>query len=97
MIKNKKKYIRFDFLEKKPKTMVYAVVNIKFGNILGVIKWHSAWRKYCFFSEGNVIYDTICLNEISEFIKGLMDKRKLGKELIKALDGTDIFEVRDKK
>ncbi len=89
----KKKYINFEFLEKKPKTVVYAVVNIKYGNYLGIIKWYPAWRKYCFFSnDGNYIYDTICLNEISEFMQGLMDKWRLGKEVNEALGRIDITE-----
>lgn len=35
-----------------------------------------SWRKYCFFSAGNIIYDIISLNEIKDFIQGLMGERK---------------------
>lgn len=79
----KKKYINFELLEKKPKTSVYAVINNKFGNILGVIKWYSSWRKYCFFPEEKTLYDVICLGDIKDFIQNLMDERmvmKSGKE-----------------
>ena len=31
-------YIKFELLEEKPKTNVYTVINIKYGNILGIIK-----------------------------------------------------------
>ena len=88
-----KKYIRFEFLEKKPKTMVYAVVNIKHGNILGVVKWHPHWRKYCFFSEGDTIYDIGCLDNIKDFIQDLMNKRLLQQksENDSLIDGTTIF------
>lgn len=72
---DKKKYIEFSLLEEKPKTKVYAVINIKFGNVLGIIKWYPSWRKYCFFSEGSVIYDVICLDNIRDFIQDLMDER----------------------
>ena len=90
-----KKFIRFDFLEKKPKTNIYAVVNIKYGNTLGIIKWHSHWRKYCFFAEGNTIYDVSCLIEIKDFIQDLMDKRKLGDIINDSLiNATEIFKER---
>ena len=90
-----KKYIKFSFLEKKPKTVVYAVVNIKYGNTLGIIKWHPAWRKYCFFAEGNTIYDVGCLDDIKNFIQNLMDKRKLGDIINDSLiNATEIFKER---
>jgi len=93
---SKKEFIRFDLLEKKPKTSIFAVVNIKYGNNLGIIKWHPSCRKYCFFSAGNIIYDTICLNDISTFIQKLMDIRKIKKDLKKGsdvlIDGNEIFE-----
>lgn len=77
---HKKEYIEFEELTPKPKTKVYAVRNIKYGTTLGVIKWYPSWRKYCFFSEGNFIYDVICLTDIREFIQNLMDERMVIKE-----------------
>ena len=75
----KNKYISFKLLENKPKTLVYAVINNKLGNILGIIKWYSSWRKYCFFPEENTLYDVICLGDIKDFIQDLMDKRMVVK------------------
>jgi len=91
---SKKKFIRFDFLEKKPKTSIYTVSNIKYGNVLGIIKWHPHWRKYCFYSEGYAIYDVGCLNDIRDFIQDLMDKRLLEKKSDdnSLIDGTKIFK-----
>ena len=71
----KKKFINFKLLEKKPKTSVYAVINIKLGNILGIIKWYSSWRQYCFFPESNTVFNKDCLSDIEDFIRGLMDLR----------------------
>lgn len=85
---SEKEFIRFDLIEKKPKTSIFAVVNIKFGNRLGIIKWYPSWRKYCFFAQGYTIYDTICLNEIKNFIQGLMGERKIEKKSDVLIDAT---------
>lgn len=35
------------------------------GNLLvGVISWHGAWRKYCFFPADATLYDAGCLGQI---------------------------------
>jgi len=38
------------------------------GSILGQIRWFSRWRKYCFYANGNTIFEETCLTEIAEFI-----------------------------
>ena len=69
----KKKFISFKLLEKKPKTSVYAVINVKSGNILGIIKWYYSWRQYCFFPEFNTVFNKDCLSDIEEFVRDLID------------------------
>ena len=79
----KNKYIEFKLLERKPKTSVYSVSNIKQveldGLILGIIKWFPSWRQYCFFPEADCVFNIHCLNDIKEFIQDLMDERMVVK------------------
>jgi len=70
-MKPKIKYIEFNLLEQKPKTNVYAVRNIKAQMIIGYIKWHCAWRQYCFFPLEGTIFSEGCLEDIIEFINSL--------------------------
>ena len=69
----KKRFISFKLLEKKPKTSVYAVINVKLGNILGIIKWYPSWRQYCFFPESDTVFNKDCLSDIENFVQELMD------------------------
>ena len=34
---------------------------------LGEVKWYAPWRRYCFFPDGDTLYDHICLDQISAF------------------------------
>lgn len=78
------KYIKFELFEKKKKTRVYSVKQHDTLFILGFIKWFAAWRKYCFYPEDGIIFDTSCLQAIIDFIKKLMDERREVRKLIKA-------------
>lgn len=44
--------------------------------LLGVVKWYSRWRKYCFYSEDNIVWDTTCLNHLVKFINDLNKQYK---------------------
>ena len=63
-------------ISKNRKTGIYAVDNKKTGDMLGVIRWHGAWRQYCFFPMGETIFNTDCMQYLIDFIKDLMEKRK---------------------
>lgn len=45
------------------KTPIYTIYD-KNTICIGKIKWYGAWRKFCFFPEGNTIWDSICLEEV---------------------------------
>jgi len=62
------KWIKFVLIEEKPKTKVYSIQTIESDLEIGMIKWHPAWRKYCFFPDENTVWSTSCLYEISEFL-----------------------------
>lgn len=74
------KWIDFVEQESKGKTKIFKVIAKEGGNFLGTIKWFSNWRKYCFYPENSTIFETDCLNDISNFLKELMDDRKKLKE-----------------
>jgi len=55
------KWIKFVLIEEKPKTKVYSIQTIESDLEIGTIKWHPAWRKYCFFPDGDTVWSTSCL------------------------------------
>lgn len=45
---------------------------------VGEIKWHGAWRKYCFFPFAETLFDWECMRMIAEFCE-IETKKQLGK------------------
>lgn len=43
---------------------------------LGLIKWYSRWRQYCFYPEKNTIFNSTCLNDISKFLETINKKKR---------------------
>lgn len=72
-MKTRYKYIHFVETRKLPKTKVYACVNNNSNERIGLLKWHGAWRQYCFFPEFNTVYSLGCLNDIAEFMRQLRE------------------------
>jgi len=56
-------------------TQTWQVVS-KRGVLLGTIKWFSHWRQYAFFPHEGSLFNSECLNDIKDFIDGLMKRRK---------------------
>jgi len=73
----KAKWIDFILIEQKPKTKVFAVVNKEDKSKIGIIAWYSAWRKYSFSPFKDTVFEQTCLTDISDFLKQLMNERKL--------------------
>ena len=67
----KKSFIEFNLVQRKPKTGVWVVRNINSQLIIGWIRWHNAWRQYCFFPEPNCVFSNGCLHDIINFIGGI--------------------------
>lgn len=57
------KFIRFEDNGSSPtgKTRRWIVRNIRTGENCGAVKWHGAWRKYCFFPTDGFLFDSDCL------------------------------------
>ena len=62
-------YMIFRLVEQKPKTAVWNVLSRSNGGLLGIIKWHSPWRQYCFFPEPDCVFNNSCMMTIINFIK----------------------------
>lgn len=73
------KWLIFALQERKPKTLVYAIISKCSMTILGHVKWFPAWRHYCFFPVTVVetVHSDRCLLAISQFITKLNDEHKV--------------------
>ncbi len=72
-------YIEFDQLPKEPRrrTFRWVIREKRNRQAIGLIYWHSPWRKYVFSPAGhNIIFDHGCLTEITQFIFDAMQARK---------------------
>lgn len=65
----------------KRKTSIFSCRNKKGGDTLGLVKWYPGWRRYCFFPNefSFVVFSEGCLRDIADFIKQIMDWRKVKK------------------
>ncbi len=70
------KYITVCEESTKGKTFKYHLWNRVNQSIkLGEVKWNTSWRKYCFYPEGETVFDNQCLNTIVEFLDSLNDSK----------------------
>lgn len=67
-MKQEFEYLLFVRIETKGKTGKWNCCNKRSGDILGEVKWHGAWRQYCYFPLVQAVYSKGCLNDITEFI-----------------------------
>lgn len=64
------------FQENKKTNIYYIYPDSDTDVLLGRIKWYNHWRKYCFYAEDNIIWDTKCLNELIIFLDNLNQEHK---------------------
>lgn len=50
------------------KTRTWTVHNYT-GRFMGVVKWWTAWRCYCYFPEQNMVFEKTCLRDIATFVE----------------------------
>ena len=62
-------------VNKGAKTRQFSVFNTSSRALLGYIRWFAHWRKYCFFPL-NSLFDDICLDQVSQFIKDRTKEHK---------------------
>ncbi len=73
------KCLDFDNMTPKGrKTYIIKVWNKVTNDYLGEIRWSGGWRQYCFFTNDACAlqFSKSCLDDISAFIKELMEKRR---------------------
>lgn len=72
------KWLEFRGQEPNKKTKIFSVWSKSSDCELGEIKWHGAWRHYCFFPtiEFETVHSDRCLFEISQFITKLNEEKK---------------------
>ena len=59
-------------LRKNRKTHIYWLYSVsKPSDILGRIEWYAPWRQYCFHPGISTVWNTGCLDDVQDFIKGL--------------------------
>ena len=69
-IKTNYKYLHFVKTEDKPKTSVWSC-KTRDDTELGIVKWFSSWRQYCYFPICQAVYSAGCLDDISSFMRQL--------------------------
>lgn len=75
-MQTKYKYLVFEkSAHQLPKTSVWECKNAKRGTVLGIVKWYSPWRQYCYFPTVQAVYSAGCLNDISHFIGQLKENK----------------------
>ena len=67
--------LKFKIIEKKPKTNVYLIINTS-GCELGTVCFYSPWRRYVSIMFEDIVVDSSCHKEISNFLDKLMEERK---------------------
>lgn len=78
--KERKKWIKFILVGRKPKTEIYDIVyndedKQVGGLILGQIKWFPRWRKYSFFPANDTVWEQDCLDDIVAFLYKLKTEK----------------------
>lgn len=51
------------------KTAWWHVRNRSRDAYLGTVRWHGAWRQFCFFPEDHTLYNPECLRDIADFVQ----------------------------
>lgn len=77
MEKKEPKWIRFDEMDSHGrKTKIFHVINKEYNTYLGKIVWYGGFRKYAFFPEPDIVFESTCLQDITNFLVELMEERK---------------------
>ena len=63
----------------KAKTDTWEVWSLGDASYIGQVRWHSPWRKYCFFPSSAIAMESDCLRSIAEFVDRESEKHRKGK------------------
>ena len=76
----KSKYMEFHKIGDTGKTEIWNVLSKSSGFNLGLIKWYSPWRQYCFFPSSNCVFNNKCLDDIQKMIDECKALRQLERD-----------------
>ena len=62
-------HLIFKAEEPKPKTKVWSVWNYVTRELIGKVAWGSSWRKYVFFTYGDMMFDEGCMRHLADFVE----------------------------
>jgi len=88
----RKAYTYINFQEApngKRKTQKFHCLNNTSGGCLGIIKWASGWRQYCFFPEPCCQFSKGCMEDICHFIKTIEELRAANAKMYKRCERED--------
>ena len=65
------KHLEFNFVRNSEsgKTKIWTVFNTTTYEHIGNIRWAGNFRKYAFYPNNDTMYDSNCLQDISEFLE----------------------------
>lgn len=69
-------YIQARMIKVTTKTNVWVIENKKSEIQLGIVKWNTSWRRYCFFPLPETVFSGGCLNDITTFLDNANKKYK---------------------
>lgn len=72
------KYLKIEQLpqEKGKKTVVWRVIGTRSLALLGLVKWYTAWRQYCFSPSAWTIFNRECLLDLTTFLEKINKEHK---------------------
>ena len=59
------------------KTPIYHIWD-RYGIEIAVIKWYGAWRKFCLFTNSEIVWDNKCLTIVVQLLDKFNEEWKLG-------------------
>ena len=68
------KWLTFVEIPTSGTTEAFYVMTKDRSTTLGEIRWFGRFRKYAFFPEANMVFDSVCLYDIKEWMDKLMEK-----------------------
>jgi hypothetical protein len=66
-------FIRFEVIERKPKTNVYDAFSLRHGDLLGRIYWYGAWHQYVFEAQPGTVWSDGCLADVHGVLRSLKE------------------------
>ena len=70
------KYLVFELITGTEKTNTWQIMSKRTRGYLGIVQWYGPWRQYCFYPGSSTVWNIDCLQDIQNFIRTEMDKRK---------------------